>query len=419
MKVLVCHNRYRSAFPSGENRYVDYEIALLRDAGIDVIPMIEENDSIINGGPLQMANAGLGLLYSPTGVRRFQRLLREERPDIVYIHNVFPLISPAVIRIAKAAGTPVVAKIHNNGHSCIRNGVHVRDGLRCEECLGRPIPLPAIQHRCYLGSRTLSAARVLAKSAHRGTWRMVDKFLVPSPFMGFRLITAGIDEKQITVFPTYTPDPGEPTTSPGEDFLFIGRLEEEKGILLLLDAWRSRTRRGTRRLRIGGSGPLEERVRSTVRNEDDVEYLGYLQRDQVLAEMQNCGVVAAPSLYEGPSVVAVDALAQGRPVMMNRLTGYPSFVSDEYGWRVEPTAGSWREALDTISQDEIEARGLAGRKHYVATHSPSTAIPALIKIYESVLGRDAQLSSPQEFDVLLVIGIRAECRLTPADPSGL
>ena len=65
MKVLVCHNRYRSNAPSGENRYVDEEIALLRSAGIDVIPMIEENDSIINGGPLELANAALGLCTHP------------------------------------------------------------------------------------------------------------------------------------------------------------------------------------------------------------------------------------------------------------------------------------------------------------------------------------------------------------------
>ena len=110
MKILVCHNRYRSDFPSGENRYVDYELALLRDAGIDVTLMMEESDSIINGGPLQMANAGLGLLYSPTGVRRFQRLLREERPDVVYIHNVFPLISPAVIRIMRRPSARLSSK---------------------------------------------------------------------------------------------------------------------------------------------------------------------------------------------------------------------------------------------------------------------------------------------------------------------
>jgi hypothetical protein len=62
MKVLVCHNRYRSEFPSGENRYVEDEVALLCDAGIDIARMTEESDSLINGGPLQMANAALGLM---------------------------------------------------------------------------------------------------------------------------------------------------------------------------------------------------------------------------------------------------------------------------------------------------------------------------------------------------------------------
>lgn len=386
MKVLVCHNRYRSKFPSGENRYVDDEIALLRAAGIDVITMIEESDSIINGRPLQMANAGLGLFYSPSGVRRFQGLLREERPDIVHIHNVFPLISPAVIRIAKAVGTPVVHRVHNYMHTCL-NGGHLRDGRWCEKCLGRRVAFPAIQHGCYRGSRPLSAAMTLADSAHRSTWRKVDKFLVPTPFVARLLLTAGIDEKQIIVTPSYVPDPGEPVTSPGKDFLFIGRLEEVKGIMLLLDAWRSRTFRGNRRLRIGGDGPLEERVRATILNEDDIDYLGYLERDKVHSELQNCGVAVVPLLVEGIPLTAIEALAHGRPIMMNRLVGFPSYASEEFGWCIEPTVDSWRKALNAIEQGEIEARGLAGRKYYVATRSPSAAIEALIEIYENLLRR--------------------------------
>lgn len=380
MRVLVCHNRYRSNVPSGENRYVDDEITLLRGAGIDVIPMMEESDSI-HGSPRQMANAGLGLLYSPSGVRRFQKLLREEHPDVVHIHNVIPLISPAVIRAAKAVGVPVVLKVHNYARTCV-SGQHLRDGRPCDECLGRRIALPAIQHGCYRGSRPLSVARVLAENVHRGTWRMVDKFLVANAFMASRLLPAGIDEKKITVLPSYAPDPGEPTTSPGQDFLFLGRLEEAKGIMLLLDAWRSRTRRGTRRLRIGGTGPLEDQVRSTIMNEDDVDYLGYLERDQVLSEYQNCAAVVTPSLYEELPLVAIQALAHARPIMMN----FRSVVSEEYGWCIEPTVGSWSKALDEIKQDDIEARGLVGRKHYVATHTPSAAVEALIKIYENLVG---------------------------------
>lgn len=390
MKVLVCHNRYRSNVPSGENRYVDDEIALLRDTGIDVVPMLEENDSIVNGGRLQMANAALGLLYSPTGVRRFRRVLQEERPDIVHLHNVSPLISPPVIRVAKAAGVPVVQRVHNYEHTCV-SGAHFRDGHQCDDCLGRRIAYPAIEHGCYRGSRPVSVAKVLAETAHRSTWRMVDKFLVHTPFMASRLLTAGIDQKQITVLSPYAPDPGEPTTSPGENFLFLGRLEEGKGIIFLLDAWRSRTRRDGRRLRIVGIGPLVDQVGARVLNEDDVDYLGYVERSQLISELQRCGVVLVPSLYyeAGLPLVAMEAMAHGRPIMVNRGTSFASTVSDEFGWCIEPTVDSWSKSIDAITQDSVKARGLAARKHYVETCSPSAAATSLIKIYENLLGRDA------------------------------
>jgi glycosyltransferase involved in cell wall biosynthesis len=386
MKVLVCHNRYRSIAPSGENRCVDDEIALLRDAGIDVITMLEESDSI--NGRLGMANAVLGLAYSPTGIRRFQRMLQAERPDIVHIHNVFPLISPQVIRIAKGAGLPVVHRVHNHAHTCV-SGAHFRDGRQCDDCFGRRIAYPAMEHGCYRGSRPLSVAKVLTETAHRGTWRMVDRFLVHTPFMASRLLSTGLDRSQITVFPPYTFDPGEPTTSPGEDFLFLGRLEEGKGIILLLDAWRSRANRGSRRLRIVGSGPLESQIRSMIRDEDNIDFIGYLEHDKALSEVQRCGVVVVPSLYyeAGLPLVAIEALARGRPVIVNSSTSFASVVSDEFGWRADPTVDAWRKVIDGITQDDVATRGLAGRKHYVGNCSSSAAITSLIRIYGELLAR--------------------------------
>jgi len=387
MKVLVCHNRHRSNVPSGENRYVDDEIELLRSAGINVIPMIEESDSV-SDNRLQMAHAALGLLYSPSGVRRFKKILHEERPDIVHIHNVYPLISPPVIRVAKAAGVPVVQRVHNYARTCVA-GAHFRDGHQCDDCLGRRIAFPAIMHGCYRESRPQSAGRVLAETVHRHTWRMVDQFLVHTPFMASRLITAGIDQKQVTVLPSYAPDPGEPTASPGKNFLFHGRLEEGKGILFLLEAWRSRTDRGARRLRIVGTGPLADQVRSMAHDEDDVDYLGYIERSQVMSEIESCGVAVVPSLYyeAGLPLTAIEALGHGRPVMVNRGTSFATVLDDDFSWRIAPTVGSWRQAMDTITQDDIEARGLAARKFYVETCSPSAAATSLVTIYENLLRR--------------------------------
>lgn len=391
MKVLVCHNRYRSIAPSGENQYVDDEIALLRGAGIEVVAMFEESDTIT--GSLGMANAAVGLAYSASGVRRFQQMLRTERPDIVHIHNVYPLISPQVIRIAKEAGVPVVHRVHNHAHTCV-SGAHFRDGHQCDDCFGRRIAYPAIEHGCYRGSRPLSAVRVLAELAHQDTWRMVDQFLVHTPFMASRLLSIGLDRGQITVFPPYAPDPGEPTTAPGDDFLFLGRLDEGKGILLLLDAWRSRANRGRRRLRIVGTGPLEDRIRSMVRNDKDIDFIGYLEHSEALSEVQRSGVVVVPSLFyeAGLPLVAIEGLASARPIIVNSSTSFASVVSSEIGWVADPTVDSWRNIIDGITQEDVAARGLAGRHHYVQNCSSSAAVTSLIKIYEDLLARPAVLN---------------------------
>ena len=391
MKVLVCHNRYRSSAPSGENQYVDDEIALLRGAGIEVVAMFEESDSIT--GSLGMANAAVGLAYSPSGVRRFQQMLQTERPDIVHIHNVYPLISPQVIRIAKEAGVPVVHRVHNHAHTCV-SGAHFRNGRQCDDCFGRRIAYPAIEHGCYRGSRPLSTVRVLAELAHRDTWRKVDQFLVHTPFMASRLLSIGLDRSQITVFPPYAPDPGEPTMGPGDDFLFLGRLDEGKGIILLLDAWRSRANRGLRGLRIVGTGPLEDRVRSMVRNDEDIDFIGYLEHSQALSEVQRSGIVVVPSLFyeAGLPLVAIEALASARPIIVNSSTSFASVVSSEIGWVADPTVDSWRNIIDGITQEDVAARGLAGRQHYVQNCSSSAAVTSLIKIYEDLLARPAVLS---------------------------
>src|SRR3954453_22081203 len=126
MRVLAAHNRYRSAAPSGENRVVDEEIHHLRGAGIDVVPMIEESDRLDAAGFRQMADAAVGPVYSFAGMRRFDGLVRQTKPDLVHLHNVFPLISPQIIRKAKEYGLAVVQTVHNYRHTCVK-GVHFRD----------------------------------------------------------------------------------------------------------------------------------------------------------------------------------------------------------------------------------------------------------------------------------------------------
>ena len=261
MRVLVAHNLYRSSAPSGENQLVRAEIGLLRDGGVDVVEMLEDSDTI-PGGPAGVLRAAPGPIYSPSGVRRFERLLVSTRPDVVHLHQVQPLISPWVVRVAGKHGVPVVQTVHNYRHGCA-NGLHLRDGRVCTDCVGTRLGLPAVQHGCYRDSRLQTLPVSIGMVAHRRTWQEgVARYLALTPFMRDMLISYGLPADRITVRPTWVPDPGF-AGEPGRDVLYVGRLDEAKGIDRLLDAWALARRSGLdpqQRLVVAGDGPLRDLV---------------------------------------------------------------------------------------------------------------------------------------------------------------
>jgi glycosyltransferase involved in cell wall biosynthesis len=113
MRVLVVHNRYRSALPSGENAVVDRDIAMLRDAGVAVGTCIRDSDEIEDFGRVKRTELAARPIYSLEDTKAFKARIRSFGPDVVHLHNAYPLISPAVVRVAKAEGVPVVQTVHN------------------------------------------------------------------------------------------------------------------------------------------------------------------------------------------------------------------------------------------------------------------------------------------------------------------
>jgi glycosyltransferase involved in cell wall biosynthesis len=236
VRVVVVHNRYRSENPSGENRVVESDIDQLRADGVEVIPYIRDSDEIDAFTPVGKAGLAVRPLVSPVDALAFRRLLREVQPHIVHLHNPFPLISPWIVRTAKAQRVPVVQTVHNYRHVCV-NGIHFRDGHLCTECVGKKVPWPAVQHGCYQGSRARSVPMAAALVAHRGTWDLVDRFLPVGEGVADHLRAMGIEEERIEVRPNVVDDPGPPAPL-GKGVLFVGRLSPEKGIEMLLEAWR-------------------------------------------------------------------------------------------------------------------------------------------------------------------------------------
>jgi glycosyltransferase involved in cell wall biosynthesis len=389
LRVLVAHNLYRSATPSGENTLVRAEIELLRSGGVEVIEQLEDSDSL--NGVRGLLAAAPGPVYAPGGVRRFTRLVTEHRPEVVHIHNVYPLLSPYVVRAAVRHGVPVVQTVHNYRHGCV-NGLHLREGRPCTDCLGTTLGLPAVRHGCYRGSRVQTVPMALGQIAHRGTWRSeVARYLALTPFMRDHLAATGVDPERITIRPTWVPDPGAAGT-PGRDVLFVGRLDEAKGVDRLLDAWEQGGSRSGRTLVVIGDGPLRGRVEAAVAT-GSVRWLGQVGTTEVAAAMADAAYVVVPSrVFEGYPLAVAEAFGRGRPVLTVSGGSVGTIVDDSTGWVVEPAARTLAAAMQRIGDDETAARGSAARAVYERDNTPEHGLASLLEVYANV--RDERRGRP-------------------------
>ena len=236
MHVLQVHNTYQQA--GGEDVVVSSEQALLKKYRHQVSQYFVSND-LINGA-FQKIITAFQTPYSPEAKKRFAREIAALGPDIVHVHNTFPLLTPSIYDACREAGVPVVQTLHNYRNICA-NALLMRNGRPCEDCIGGS-PYQAVLHRCYRGSRmgSLAVARMIDVHSRKGTWNTkVDRFIALTEFAKAKFIEAGFRETQIAVksnfvelSETHMTDP-----IPRNSALFVGRLSEEKGIHTLLRAW--------------------------------------------------------------------------------------------------------------------------------------------------------------------------------------
>lgn len=392
LKVVVAHNRYASAAPSGENGIVDAEMAQLRAAGLTVLPFMRSSDEITKLPPAQRAMLPLSPIYNGWSQRALDQVLRAEKPDLLHLHNPYPLLSPWVIRTAHRHGIPVVQTVHNYRQVCAA-GLYFRDGHVCQDCRGKAFGLSAIRHGCYRGSRAQSAIMATALAVHRGTWRSVDRYIALTSAIAEHLRDYGIPADRISIRPNAIPDPGPPSPGPGRGFLFAARMSAEKGLGVLLDAWRAHGDGELGTLRLAGDGPLRSLAVSAAAARADVTYLGPLDRAATLAEVAAAACVVVPSIWHDvlPTIV-LEALAAGRPVLGSNLGGIPYLVGADgvagsdgaAGWVVEPRAAALAAGLG-LAYAGAAGRATAARRRYEECFAPSVLIQRLLDIYERAI----------------------------------
>ncbi|GIF07620.1 glycosyltransferase family 4 protein [Actinoplanes siamensis] len=389
MKVVVAHNRYREAIPSGENVIVDTEIEQLRAAGLEVLPFQRSSDSIGSLSPVQKALLPVAPVLGIEAQRDLASLIENEKPDILHLHNPYPLLSPRVIRTAHAHGVPVIQTVHNYRQVC-SSGLYFRDGHNCRDCRGKVLGWPAIKHRCYRGSAAQSAIMATTLAVHRPTWRSVDRYIALTDKIAAHLGDYGIPAERIVIKPNGLPDPGLPDPI-GEGFLYGARLSPEKGLGLLLDAWRRHPDGSLGPLRIAGDGELRQLAERAAAERADVTYLGPLDRAGMTAARRAAAVVVAVPTWEDvlPTVI-LEAMAAGRPVLGTAVGGVPYLVGDA-GWLAEPDPAALAAILP-LARDGAARKAPEARERYLSHFHPDVLTKRLIEVYAGMVA-DSQRTS--------------------------
>ncbi len=391
MKALLIHNRYRSASSSGEDRVVDQEAAALVDAGHDVERFERSSDEIATRSLWGKAIIPGQVLWSDDARRSLQRVLRTSRPDVVHLHNTFPIISPSVLHAARAERIPVVATLHNYRLAC-PSGDFFRDGGVCHDCLGR-LPLPALQHRCYRASALATIPLATGVVIHRRSWlTRVSAFIFLSEAQKHAMAPYGFPPNRMFVKPNFVPFISTRSARRGNVVAYAGRLTEAKGVDLLMDAW-DRYAFGREdgdaglRLVIAGGGPLERRVAAWAEAHRLVDYVGVLTRSECAALLAGASAVVVPSQWEETfGLVAVEAMAAGVAPIAPRHGSFPELITDgQNGVLFSPgSASALAEVLFDLERhrERFHLLGLEARRTYERRFTPEVNVEQLVRIYE-------------------------------------
>lgn len=387
MRLLVAHNRYTQA--GGEDEVFHNETFLLRGAGLEVHEYLEDNAKIAE---MSLAAVGLNTIWNESSRLKLRHELRRVRPDLVHFHNTFPLISPAAYAACADARVPVVQTLHNYRLLCPASTLF-RDGKVCQECLLLKTKWPAIRHRCYrdslLGTSTVVA--MLAVHSWLKTWqKQVARFIALTEFSRAKFIEGGLPGAKISVKPNFvSPDP----YTPGRQrrfALYVGRLVPEKGLRLLLDAWRKLP--ANIPLRIVGQGPMRERLEAEISEHgcENIQLVGGLPRSDVMAEMHQAQFLVFPSgWFEGFPMTLVEAFACGLAIIASRLGSMAEIVTDGVtGLQFAPG-----DAIDLAEKvtwawshpEEMKKMGDAGRLEYETKYTPKRNLEMLLDIYQAAI----------------------------------
>ena len=393
-RVLLAHNYYRSSIPSGEAQVVAAETSLLKQHGHPVKGFFRSNDELLDKHILGQLKGALSTPWNPFSAKSCKRAVSEFNPDVVHVHNTFPLFSPGIFHSIGTSAARVLT-LHNYRLFCPA-GTPLRNGMVCTQCIDQKSVLPALKYGCYRDSRLATIPVALGVALHRNisTWKnQVDAFIALTEFQRNIMIEAGLPPELVHVKPNFYPENVSLTSweERRDNVIYAGRLTPGKGIESLVQAWMM-WGASAPELRIAGDGELRHSLErmAAAHPEVKISFLGQLPGDEARKEIARSRLLVLPSLsLETFGLVILEAFASGTPAAVSDVGPLASIVQDgENGIVFSP--GNPRSLLDTIQnawekQGKLKYLATGARRSFETCYTEDVNYIRLMEIYEQAI----------------------------------
>lgn len=391
--ILLIHNTYLQK--GGEDSVVAQELACLQQEEYGVQTLFFNN---AQQGMISLLRYPFQLFFNFSAFIKVYRLVKKHQIDIVHVHNFYYKASPSIFWAAKAAGAQTIMTLHNYRLFCL-NGLLFQQNQPCTLCPDQKSFSPGIQRKCFKESGFFSWALAMSNKLHQrvNTFsKKIDRFVVINPLQEQLLLNQGIPSNKIMYKPNFfkgfTNHAPAPFESRDDFYLYVGRLNPEKGIQELVKAFQE----NGKKLRIVGDGPLANWVKSQIGTPTDttnnsttsqISYTPALPRESLAALYQSCKALILPSRwYEGQPMTVIEAQSTGAIVIAADSPNMKRMVNHGINGFLYPLEPSHQlnEVISIFEARSVEANdgmSKAAYQQFLRSYTEEQHINALKLLY--------------------------------------
>lgn len=379
MKILYVHNEYGKI--SGEEIMISRIVDMLKDNGHEVPTFFRKSSEIATG--IDKLKAFISGIYSVKSRREFREIIKNNRPDLIQVQNMYPLISPSVLVEAYKQSVPVVMRCANYRLIC-PTGLYATNGQICEKCNNG-------EYWCVLRNCTGSLPKSIGYALRNYYARVkrlyldnVTVYYAQTDFQRQCLVQNGFDASRIFVIPNMIePMPESYTT--GDYIGFVGRVSPEKGLQTLVDAAKQ-----LQGIKFKAAGSCDSMLYLRKTAPENFGFCGHIGHDLISQFYDNIRIsVVCSTWYEGFPSTILEAMMRSKPVICSRIGGLPEIIDDGItGLLFEPgNADDLAEKIHYLwdRPDLCRKMGRAGREKALREYSPKKYYERLMAVYKKAM----------------------------------